>query len=155
MATHEKLIEVLNDLIEINNDRIKGFEKASEELDNESKMLEPVFSGMRQQSEGFKNELATEIGRLGGKLEDDSSALGALHRMWMDLRDAFSSNDGKTTLETAEFGEDAALKAYEKALSSDAEMNAETRQLITSQKGSLKQSHDTIRNLRDTAKAMA
>ena len=31
MTTNENLVEVLNDLVQINNDRIEGYEKAAEE----------------------------------------------------------------------------------------------------------------------------
>jgi len=34
METIEKAVEVTNDLIEINNDRAAGFEKAARELDD-------------------------------------------------------------------------------------------------------------------------
>ena len=54
--------------------------------------------------------------------------------------------------ELCEFGEDAAQKAYEMALSSDVQLPAETYSLISSQKSALKSSHDQIKRLRDTAK---
>lgn len=155
MATNDKLVEVLNDLVEINNDRTKGYENAIKELKDDAEGLQPIFQHMAQQSQKLKTELIAEVARLGGKPNDDASALGKLHRMWMDLRTAFSSKDGKTTLETCEFGEDAAQKAYDEALASDAEIDAATRQLITEQKASLKKSHDQIKTLRNAARAMS
>jgi len=155
METNDKLVEVLNDLVEINNDRIKGYENALKEVENETTPLRPVFDAMKNQSQSNKNELIAAISATGGKVDNDSSVLGKLHRMWMDLRTAFSAKDGKTTLETCEFGEDAILKAYDEALGSDAEMNADTRQLLVKQKEDLKKSHDKIKAMRDTAEAVS
>lgn len=154
MTTNDNLVEVLNDLIEINNDRSLGYENAAKEVKDDGQALRPIFESMAHQSQKFKTELTAEVGRLGGELNDDSSALGKLHRMWMDLRTAFSSKDGKTTLETCEFGEDSALKAYDEALASDAEIDANTRQIITSQREEIKKAHDKIKSLRDAAKAV-
>ena len=41
------------------------------------------------------------------------------------------------------------IEAYNEALETDAEMDAETRQLIMEQKNSLKTSHDIIKKYRD------
>ena len=43
METIEKSVEVLNDLIEINNDRVAGFEKATKDLDEGNSDLKAVF----------------------------------------------------------------------------------------------------------------
>jgi uncharacterized protein (TIGR02284 family) len=67
----------------------------------------------------------------------------------MDVKATFSGKDRKAILASCEFGEDAAQKAYDSALSSDAELPTEVRQLIMDQKTSLKKSHDRIKALRD------
>jgi uncharacterized protein (TIGR02284 family) len=72
----------------------------------------------------------------------------------MDVKATFSGHDRQSALESCEFGEDAAQKAYKTALASDAEMTADTRQLITSQQASLKTSHDMIKKFRDAHKAV-
>ena len=72
----------------------------------------------------------------------------------MDVKATFTGHDRQSALESCEFGEDAAQKAYRDALGSDAEMSADTRQLITSQQESLKSSHDIIKKLRDVHEAV-
>jgi uncharacterized protein (TIGR02284 family) len=72
----------------------------------------------------------------------------------MDVKVTFSGKDRQTILDSCEFGEDAAQKAYRTALGSDAEISANTRQLITEQQESLKTSHDTIKKYRDAQKAV-
>jgi uncharacterized protein (TIGR02284 family) len=71
----------------------------------------------------------------------------------MDVKATFTGNDRKAILASCEFGEDAAQKAYEQALKTDADLSVEIRQLIMDQKGSLKRSHDEIKKLRDTQPA--
>jgi uncharacterized protein (TIGR02284 family) len=67
----------------------------------------------------------------------------------MDLKATFTGNSRQAILENCEFGEDAAQKAYDSALKSDAEMSSDIRQLISNQKSSLRTSHDVIKKYRD------
>jgi uncharacterized protein (TIGR02284 family) len=153
MATNEKLTEVLNDLIEINNDRIVGYEKAIEETKDIDVDLKTLFEKMADESRKYKTELTNEVSRLGGEVAEGTTGLGKIYRVWMDVKATFTGHDRQSALESCEFGEDAAQKAYRDALSSDAEIDADTRQLITSQQSSLKTSHDIIKKYRDMHKA--
>jgi len=154
MATNDKLVEVLNDLILINNDRITGYEKARNETKDIDVDLQAIFSKMADDSRKFKTELAEEVTRHGGEIATGNTGLGKIYQVWMDVKATFTGHDRQSALDSCEYGEDAAQKAYRDALASDAEMSAETRQLITSQKADLKSSHDTIKKLRDAHKAV-
>ncbi|MEO7960364.1 MAG: PA2169 family four-helix-bundle protein [Ginsengibacter sp.] len=155
MSTNDKLTEVLNDLIKINNDRTKGYENASDDIKDLDVDLHETFNKMADDSRKFVAELTNEISRLGGEAESgETTTSGKLHRTWMDVKATFSGKDRQSMLESCEFGEDAALKAYDTALASDAEMSAETRTLITDQKASLKKEHDIIKKYRDAHKAV-
>lgn len=152
-ATNEKLEEVLNDLIEINNDRITGYEKAINETKDIDVDLQAVFSKMADESRKYKAELTQAVTRLGGDpVSTGTTNSGKIYRIWMDVKATFTGHDRQAVLENCEFGEDAAQKAYKMALASDAEMDADTRQLITSQQSSLKTSHDLIKKYRDAHK---
>ena len=155
MTTNEKLVEELNDLIEINNDRINGYEKAADESKDRDVDLQAIFHKMADESRGYKAELTEEVRRLGGDPESTSTTnSGKLYRVWMDVKAIFTGKDRQAILENCEFGEDAAQKAYNMALASDAEMSAETRNLITDQQSKLKTSHDLIKKYRDAHKAV-
>lgn len=155
MTTNEKLVEELNDLIEINNDRINGYEKAADESKDRDVDLQAIFNKMADESRGYKAELTQEVRRLGGDPESSSTTnSGKLYRVWMDVKAIFTGKDRQAILENCEFGEDAAQKAYNMALASDAEMSAETRNLITDQQSKLKTSHDLIKKYRDAHKAV-
>jgi len=149
MQTNEKLISVLNDLIEINNDRVRGYEKAAAETDTIDVDLRAIFMSYANDSNKYANELALEVKRLGGESADGTTGLGKIYRVWMDVKSTFTGQDRQAILNSCEFGEDQAQKAYVDALASDAEMNADIRQLITTQKAALKKSHDIIKKYRD------
>ena len=154
METNEKLSEVLNDLIQINNDRITGYEKAADETKDIDVDLQGIFHKMADESRKYKTELVAEVGRLGGEPAEGTTGMGKIYRVWMDVKATFTGHDRQSALESCEFGEDAAQKAYRDALASDAEISADTRQLITSQQASLKNSHDIIKKLRDAHKVV-
>jgi uncharacterized protein (TIGR02284 family) len=154
MSTDNKLKDVLNDLIKINNDRTKGYVNAAEQAKTIDVDLQAIFNKMADQSRKFAAALTYEVGRLGGEAATGTSASENIHRAWMDVKVTFSGKDRQTILDSCEFGEDAAQKAYRTALGSDAEISANTRQLITEQQESLKTSHDTIKKYRDAQKAV-
>ena len=68
METNEKLVEVLNDLIVINNDRITGYEKAIAAVDASDVDLKTTFRKMADQSIGYRNDLSAEVAKLGGEV---------------------------------------------------------------------------------------
>ena len=154
MSTNEKLTEVLNDLIRINNDRTKGYENASEEAKSIDVDLQATFNKMANESRKYAAELSNEVQRLGGHPSTGTTNSGKIFRAWMDVKATFSGEDRQAILESCEFGEDAAQKAYKAALASDTEISARTRQLITEQQSSLKTSHDIIKKYRDAQKTV-
>jgi uncharacterized protein (TIGR02284 family) len=149
METNEKLVEVLNDLIEINNDRVKGYEKATEEIKTLDIDLQAIFQSMANDSRKYAADLKQEVNKLGGEFTTDTTTSGKIYRAWMDVKSAFTGHDRQSVLESCEYGEDAAQKAYTDALASDAEISAEVRQLITDQQATLKIAHNLIKKYRD------
>ena len=154
METNEKLVEVLNDLVEINNDRVTGYEKATEETKNLDIDLQAIFHSMANDSRKYAAELTQQINQLGGEASTGTGIGGKIHRVWMDVKATFSGHDRQSVLESCEFGEDAAQKAYTAALASDAEMSADVRQLITDQQATLKIAHNLIKKYRDLHNAV-
>ena len=148
-TTTNQLAEVVNDLIKINYDRIEGYRNAADESKKFDIALTPVFMKMADESRLNVSALTAHVRKLGGDPESGSTALGKIYRAWMDVKAVFTGNDRKAILSSCEYGEDQAQNAYDAALASDAEMDTETRQLITSQKETLKASHDDIKRMRD------
>ncbi|MGZ5221395.1 MAG: PA2169 family four-helix-bundle protein [Chitinophagaceae bacterium] len=149
MYVNEKTSEVLNDLITINNDRIAGYNRAEKETDDKDADLQSLFRQMGAESRSYVTDLSKYVAASGDEPSDKTMLSGKIYRAWMDVKATFSGKDRKAILASCEFGEDAAQKAYDAALSSDAELPTEVRQLIMDQKTSLKKSHDRIKALRD------
>jgi uncharacterized protein (TIGR02284 family) len=104
---------------------------------------------MADESRQYATELTAEVGRLGGDPATGTTASGKIYRAWMDVKATFTGKDRKAILASCEYGEDAAQRAYEDALASDAELPANIRQVITNQKAALKSSHDMVKKYRD------
>lgn len=152
MPNYEKVTDLLNDLIRINNDRIVGYEKAIDELKEETTDLRPLFERYAQESREYARELSTEVARLGGTAADGTTNSGKIYRVWMDLKAVVAGKDRKAVLENCEFGEDAAQKAYDMALNTDETLEPSLRDLIVRQKTQLRVGHDEIKHLRDLQK---
>jgi len=150
MESNQKVVSILNDLIEINNDRIVGYERGLKELKEGDADLRSLFHRYIQESGQYASELKHEVTRLGGEpTRDGTTNSGKIYRVWMDLKAAVTGHDRKTVLNNCEFGEDAAQKAYDMALNGDTELEMSLRELLVSQKAKLKVGHDEIKRLRD------
>ncbi|RYD54438.1 MAG: PA2169 family four-helix-bundle protein [Sphingobacteriales bacterium] len=149
MSRNEQSVEILNDLVKINNDRIEGYERASKEARDEDADLKSTFSQMAAESRQYKQELSEKVSQMGAEPETGTRTDGKIYRMWMDVKAMFTGSSRKAVLENCEFGEDAAQRAYEEALN-DSELSPELRQIVSRQQQSLRQSHDTIKRMRDS-----
>ncbi|MEO6718703.1 MAG: PA2169 family four-helix-bundle protein [Ferruginibacter sp.] len=145
MATNEKLINVLNNLIEINNDRIVGYEKAEQESKSHDSDLQAIFHSMANDSRKFVRELTQAVINLGGEFSTDTTNKGKVYRVWMDIKATFAGNDRQAMLDACEFGEDAAQRAYTDALNSSTEISPQIRTIIAEQQATLKTAHDLVK----------
>lgn len=147
---NEKVIGILNDLVQINHDRVVGYEKAIDELKDEDADLKALFQRYVSESREYAQELKSEVSRLGGNPSEGTTNSGKVYRVWMDLKATIAGKDRKTILDNCEFGEDAAQKAYDMALNTDdTELESSVRDLIVRQKSALKVGHDEVKRLRD------
>lgn len=144
----EKTIEVLNTLITINNDRIEGYETAAKETEEQD--LKTLFAHFLQTSQSCKQELITEVTKLGGTPEEGTLTSGKFFRVWMDVKAALTGKDRKAILNSCEYGEDMAKDTYEKALKNHADnLNAEQQTMIKAQHALLLVDHNKVKSMRD------
>ncbi|MFL5754031.1 MAG: ferritin-like domain-containing protein [Bacteroidia bacterium] len=149
-TTNEKLIGQLNNLVEINNDRIQGYERAKDDTtDNELKSL---FNDMASHSRTFKEELAAEVRTLGGEPTEGTRNSGKIFRAWMDIKAALTGKKRKEILSSCESGEDAALEAYDEVLGGEVVLTDKLRDLVSRQKQEISKDHSRIKMMRDMAK---
>lgn len=145
---NDKTIDVLNSLITINNDRIEGYETATEATEEHD--LKTLFSRFIATSVKCKQELIGEVRKLGGEIAEGTKTSGKFFRVWMDVKAALTGKDRKAILNSCEYGEDQAQDAYNDALENDSEhLNASHRTMISSQKSLLNADHNHVKDLRD------
>ena len=91
--------------------------KAIEELDPKEFGLRELFKNMVDQSTIQRQELDVLLARLGEeKVEWENSFMSEMHKFWMDLKTAMSTNDSKAILSSCEFGEGVIIGAYTQTL---------------------------------------
>ena len=99
MATsNENTIEILNDLIRINNDRVTGYTKAIEELKDEDNDLRVVFESFEVTSRRLISELTEEILKKGGEPAHSNTAAGSIYHTWMSVKATFTGHDTQSIL---------------------------------------------------------
>src|ERR1700760_4765905 len=150
METTAKSIDTLNELIEINNDRTAGFEKAIADTKAPNMDLKNIFWKYAHKARQFSQELTSLVSSEGGDAETGTSASGSLHRAWIDVKAIFGASDREGILNEAERGEDAIKKAYQQALS-EGELRGEAQNTVSTEAQQINAAHDRIKALRDAS----
>ena len=146
-STYEKSISILNDLIETCKDGQHGFTTAAK--DAKDAELGRVFSQYASQRADYIRELQQRVRAVGGDPDKHGSVSGSLHRGWINLKSAMSSDEPHAVLAECERGEDAAVANYRAALN-ETELDSESRALVQRQAAGVQESHDRIKQLRDS-----
>ena len=141
---------VLNNLIETLKDGQEGFKQAAEGVSNPN--LKSLFRDYSQQRSRFATALQSEARRHGETdPERSSSATGALHRGWINLKLATTGGNDHSILAECERGEDSAVEEYKKVLADG--LSPSAREVVSRQFDEIKAAHDQIKSLRDAAKS--
>ncbi|HSI10351.1 MAG: PA2169 family four-helix-bundle protein [Rariglobus sp.] len=142
-----RTLKTLNDLIEVLKDGEQGFMTAA--TDVRFPDLSLVFSRYAMQRAEFAAELQARVLALGADVETSGSIAGSIHRGWINLKSALSTNEPHAVLAEAERGEDTAVAAYRKAIES-AHLDTATQDIISRQYADVKAAHDHVKMLRDS-----
>ncbi len=147
MITNKEIVDDLNDLVKINNDRIQGYEKAIE--DTKDADLDDLFRHYIVQSQTFRSQLADHIVRIDGLAVSDTTSTdisSKIHQAWIDIKSAVTGKDRNSVLSSVEFGENAAVEAYQNAIDKD-HIPAYIKEELQKQLTELKASYDKIKSL--------
>src|SRR3954471_15690530 len=149
MSQITETISTLNSLIETLKDGQEGFRQASEAV--KDSQLKSLFNEFSLQRAKFAGELQSQAIQMGESTpEDSSSTAGALHRAWINMKSAITSQDDHAILAECERGEDSAVAEYKKAM--EDELSAPIRDIVSRQYSEVQSAHDRIKSLRDAAK---
>lgn len=139
----DKVISILNGLIETCKDGEHGFKTAAEGL--QDSQVKSLFQQYARQRAEMARELQGEVRRLGGDPEKSGSLAGAMHRGWIDIKSVVTGKDDNAIIAEAERGEDSAKKMYEEALTSP--LFTQTLALVREQSMKVHDAHDRVRSL--------
>lgn len=144
---------LINDLIQINNDRIAGYQKAKEIAKHyKIEDYNGIFNEYINQSEIFIQELKPYLEIQGETKPHDTMISGKLFRIWMEIRTAISGNDKKSLLASCEQGEDAFKKTYKEVVENEGwEITHDLLLLIEKQLAIQLDAHGYVKTLRDQA----
>src|SRR4029077_20139040 len=149
MTQQKEAISTINGLIETLKDGEKGFKEASEAVRDPE--LQSLFQPYSQQPHRFATELHAQSQTLRElKPEKSSSAAGAMHRAWINLKSAVASGDDKAILSEVERGEDSAVHEFRDAINDG--LTGHVREIVSHQFTEIKSAHDRVRELRNAAK---
>lgn len=138
---------VVNDLIQINNDRSEGYLRAINDLQPTDEDLKTIFTGMSKQSAKYKSVLREEIEILRGNVENKPSAAGEIYNVWKNINITFGGHNRQTILNNCKIGEDATMKAYEMSLDVKG-LSLTTKSILESQQMELQAASNHINELK-------
>jgi uncharacterized protein (TIGR02284 family) len=140
---NDKIISILNGLIETCKDGELGFKTAADGL--QDPQIKGMFQQYSKQRAEMARELQSEVRRLGGDPEKGGSVAAAAHRGWINIKSAVTGKDDASIIAEAERGEDSAKKMYEEALAEP--LSTGTIALIREQSMKVHDAHDRVRAL--------
>lgn len=146
----DRVVEVLNDLVETSKDGEYGFRVCAEHC--KSPQLKAAFERRSLECRAAAQELQVLVAEYGGRPETGGSVTGAMHRGWLAVRGTVALNDDLSMLEESERGEDTARNRYRKALRED--LPPAVLAVIQRQAEGVQRNHDEIKRLRDETRAM-
>lgn len=136
MSYSDEIAKKLNTLLEKNYDAEAGYKKAAEDVKNPT--LKTYFQSRAKDRYDFGHELKDEIRSFGKEPDKGTSLTGDLHRAWMDLKSAFSSDKEEAILEEAIRGEKAAVNDYNEIIN-DREVPPSTSNILIKQRNSVEE----------------
>ncbi len=117
MSADEK---VAKDLVQTLKDGQEGYRTAAEKLSgDEHAAWAQKMTELAGQRAGFADEIVQLGHAYGDDVDASGSAVAAVHRGWLSLKDAVTGDDPKGVLGAAVTGEDHAVSEYEQALEAD------------------------------------
>lgn len=144
----EKSIVVLNNLIEINNERIEIYKTAKKVTEEDD--LKDLFSEFQKTSTIFKSELVEEVQKMGGVPVIVNRNNTLLVRLWVNFKSKLIGHDREDILNTLEYNEFVAIKSYKDTLSNNLDyLTAELHIMLKSQQLLLTAHHDKVKKLGD------
>ena len=147
MEKNNEIISELKGLVSIINDGKEGYESAAESTDNVE--LKAVFLKNAAERSVYENELKNHIQKHGGHSDnDEGGVLGAIHRTWIDIKEALTDKSETALLGAVVTGEKAALEKFDSAIE-NSELHQDHLNLLTTQRNGIAETLKDIEVLKE------
>ncbi len=128
----DKSKEYLKDIAELCINGVKGYQDASQKVDTPH--LKTLFNTFAKEREGILNSINQELASLGAPAvtqgRTDGTALGSIHKFWLDFKAALSSDNTESILEECKRGEKYILDEMDDVLKNKTEMPISSVQVL-------------------------
>lgn len=135
----------LNTLTATLIDSVNGYRKAATDTDNP--LYAEMFNARAKEREGAVARLQAAVAGLGGTPEQDGTTAGAIHRGWINLKEAVVRRDDEAIVNSVESGEDY-LKEKFQVLMGDKEFPSDARAAVEEAWRSVQAGHDQMSQLK-------
>jgi uncharacterized protein (TIGR02284 family) len=140
----DKLVGLLNDLLETCYDGLEGFRTAASAVTSPEAIM--LFQSRAQRLDEAAAAVFTEIRQHGGQPVNHGHSEALVHRGWIQLRAALAQRTDEAVLAEVERGEEEAARRYRHALKND--LPEDIRDLLADQLAAIEQSLSNVRALR-------
>ncbi len=137
----------LKELVKMNIDAAKGFSEAADRV--ESEQCAALFRTAADRRSLLAADLQGALSLSDEDIPDSGTALGFLHRSWLNVRGALDGGDTKAMLAEAVRGESHLVDAYKETLRDTA--GSPLNATLSDQLAEVKATRDSIEALRDAA----
>ena len=149
MDAKVKTEKYLNSLLEKTYDAQRGYANASEVTEHVD--LKRWFAQQGAKRTQYAASITGEMKGMNESPELDGSVKGDLHRSWMNIKAALSTNKDETVLEECLRGENAAIEEYTEVLKHRDELPQTVVSILEAQKNEIQNTVNQIKRLEDVA----
>ncbi|MEJ1221374.1 PA2169 family four-helix-bundle protein [Sediminicola sp. 1XM1-17] len=143
----KKIENRLQEIIDKNEDAIKGFQKAEE--NSKDVGIRNYFSARVKNRENFLKQLKNASPELIlGNENIEGTTAGAAHRTWMDVKAFFSNDNDEAMLEEAVRGDKSAIEEYSEVLA-ETHIPARIKEILREQREVIQNDLETSDILED------
>ncbi|MBC7474727.1 MAG: PA2169 family four-helix-bundle protein [Candidatus Sericytochromatia bacterium] len=143
-----KLLDILNESIEVAEDGQHGYKTAMESVKTDS--LKKMFAESSHQREKFVSELKDKVKTLGEVSTEHGSIKSTIHRAWINIKSLVTNADEVAILVECVNGDKVAIETYERNLKE--ELPSDVRLLLNDQLTNIKTAYSKLLQLENVKK---
>jgi len=143
MEFKKEIANNLNQLLEKNYDAEKGYKDAADKVQNTR--MKQFLEEQAQLRYDFGHQIKSEIKAFDGEVDKGGSVKGSMHRAWMDLKSAVTSDKEENVMEEVQRGEQSAIEEYNEVINKS-NLPATTKDILTQQRDKIQQAQQSAKN---------